>query len=589
MSARKIRAGEAYVEATVKDATRAGLESVRANLRTFATRTLVAGGAVFGFGAGIAAAFVPAIQAAGDFRETVNKFDATFGDQADAARAFSADLAESIGRDQADLMNGMSAFQAMMRGLSFEPAQAREMSQELQALALDFASFHNLADDEANWRFLSALSGSVEVMDQFGVNLKQAAIEEELLAMGIAKSVQQASEQEKTLARLNLIRKAMSQQGAIGDAFKTRDDYTNVLKRIQAEFSKTLRAVGEALMPFVEPLLQGVTVVARIVSQLAQKFPGLTVGVAAFAVALMAIGGALITVATFAYIASFAITGLIAAMGFATTLFAVVFSPVGAIAAAVLALGVGLGALGYYLLNNTETGKKWSREMGEAADHVRERYQETFDAIAHALTEGEFVDAWGIWSATVVGEWGKALGWLGERWFGFRDLFMRVLDQLVAYYEVKMLEIVGATDMALMTASGGLLSVGVDTDAARDEIYRRLAARRAEREEERKAWENFTSGLEIASGKFREGFISEDRNQAQMRELIVDMGAGVDASLLGPQTGTISSFVAQSIGRALGGGVEQTAEDKMAGELAKHTTLLEEIRDKPPAAFTGGT
>src|SRR5690606_31067061 len=106
-------------------------------------------------------------------------------------------------------------------GLGFGAEQSRKFSQQLAQLALDFASFNNMSDAEAQQRFISALSGSSEVLDMFGVNIKQAALEQELLQQGVKKAWTEVSEQEKAVARLSIIMRSMTDQGAVGDAVRT--------------------------------------------------------------------------------------------------------------------------------------------------------------------------------------------------------------------------------------------------------------------------------------------------------------------------------------------------------------------------------
>src|SRR5690606_31944363 len=118
-----------------------------------------------------------------------------------------------VGRSVVDIQDSMSAYQAMFVGLNFDPSQARQMSEALQALALDFGSFFNLSDKEASDRFLSALSGSSEVFDRFGINIKAAAMDQKLLEMGLDKTTATATEQEKVMARVAIITQSLTKQG----------------------------------------------------------------------------------------------------------------------------------------------------------------------------------------------------------------------------------------------------------------------------------------------------------------------------------------------------------------------------------------
>lgn len=186
---------------------------------------------------------------ASNAQESIAKFGAVFGEQTGKATEFVNNLADEIGRSEGEIRAAMSAYQSMFVGLDFGREKATTMSMQLEKLTLDFAAFHNISDEEASSRFLSAMSGSAEVLDQFGVNIRQAAIEQELMAMGINKSAQSASEAEKTLARLNLITKVMAGQGALGAAARESESFANQTKALKAEVMDLSIAIGNQLMP----------------------------------------------------------------------------------------------------------------------------------------------------------------------------------------------------------------------------------------------------------------------------------------------------------------------------------------------------
>lgn len=254
-----IKAGGAYVELMLKDKRfRDGLQASSAKFSSFAGAMRRVGVAMGGASALFAAPFIGAVKAAANAQEGLAKFRSVFADQAAAADQFAKTLSSSIGRSVHDIRAALATFQSFNVGLGFGADQARGMSEQMQKLALDFAAFHNIEDQDAIGRFIAAMSGSSEVLDQFGVNIKQAAIEQELLAMGINKTAQDASEQEKVLARLNIIMKAMGQQGAIGAAAREAGSFANQLKLLQASALDAAVQVGTALLPTVVDLMNKV-------------------------------------------------------------------------------------------------------------------------------------------------------------------------------------------------------------------------------------------------------------------------------------------------------------------------------------------
>lgn len=189
------------------------------------------------------------IKAASDAQETQNRFRQVFGEIAKDAEVFAKDLGDQVGRSTIEIQNGLTIYQQFAQGLEFSSEQAFDFSKKMQMLALDFASFNNISDDEALQRFISALSGSAEVLDKFGINIKAAALEQELLNMGIAKSVNEATEQQKAIARLNIIEKVMGRNGVVGDAVRTAQEFENRLKALRANVKDLSIAFGNVMLP----------------------------------------------------------------------------------------------------------------------------------------------------------------------------------------------------------------------------------------------------------------------------------------------------------------------------------------------------
>jgi hypothetical protein len=160
------------------------------------------------------------------------------------------------GRVDTDVQSGLVSFQAFFQGLGFGGKEAAAFSMKMQGLSYDLASFFNIADDNAQKRFIAALAGSPEVLDQFGINLKQAAIQEELYRMGLKSTVQTTNEMVKTQARLNIIMEAMTSNGIVGDAERTMFTWDNTVKRTTSSLNQLGINIGTALIPISKAFLE---------------------------------------------------------------------------------------------------------------------------------------------------------------------------------------------------------------------------------------------------------------------------------------------------------------------------------------------
>jgi hypothetical protein len=419
--AKGIPAGRAFVELFADSSKLVrGLKRASAKLKAFGARVREIG---LRMAKVTAALFAPigilSIKAASAAEETQSRFEQVFRDQAAAAGRFADAVAEAVGRSRYAIRDALSTFQSFFTGMGFDAAKSRELSQQLQSLALDFASFHNIADDEAVGRFISALSGSSEVLDRFGINIKQAALQQELLRMGIRKSWQEVTEQEKALARLNVITRAMGDQGAVGDAVRTAGSFANRMKALKGQLHDTAVEIGRGLLPAVTPLVRKVAAAAKAFADWARQNKALVGTIFKVAAGVIGVGLALAVLGTAIRGFGIILAGFAAALKLAIGLLAVaklsvlaLLSPIGLVIAAVATLAaavlVATGAMGKLL--------RW---LGDRWRDLKDEALEAYDGIAAALASGDIALAAKILWLTLKMWWIKGTNALGRVWREF--------------------------------------------------------------------------------------------------------------------------------------------------------------------------
>ena len=178
----------------------------------------VAGAAAL-VGVGIAAG--KTVMMAGNAAEMISKYNVVFGRFAENTTTALTALGKATGRSKFDLMEMASALQDTFVPMGFGRGEAAKLSTVMTALAVDVGSFNNVASPDVMRDFQSAIVGNHETVRKYGIVITQAALDTELLYMGIAGGVQAATEQEKVMARLNLIYAGTSD--AQGDAARTSE------------------------------------------------------------------------------------------------------------------------------------------------------------------------------------------------------------------------------------------------------------------------------------------------------------------------------------------------------------------------------
>ncbi len=194
-----------------------------------------------------------AIRDAARAEESLSAFTVVFKDLSEEAGVFADSLAKSIGRSSLVIKEGLTTFQAFFKGIGFGAREAFELSKRVQKLALDTASLFNKTDEDAQQRFLSALAGSSEVLDKFGVNIRVAQLAEEARSAGIKTSIAKMTEQQKIILRLRIMMKALTD--AENNAADTAGSFTNQVKRLKGNLLDLSISIGTQLLPTATKLV----------------------------------------------------------------------------------------------------------------------------------------------------------------------------------------------------------------------------------------------------------------------------------------------------------------------------------------------
>lgn len=254
--ARDVRAGKAYIEMYLKDDKLSqGLRQARRSL-TRVKVGIAAVGSAFTAMAGIASgvavvAIKKATDAAGDFAETVAKFETVFGRMSPQVREWGEELSKTLGVSRREILSTLSGLQDLFVPLGIEEGAAAEMSKQLTQLAVDLASFNNLQVADVVRDLQAAMTGSSETMKKYGVVVDEAAVKQRLLNMGLDPKT--ATHAEKVMARLAITMDMT--KAAQGDAARTADSYNNQLKRFDSQVEVISQTLGQKFLPVMSDVM----------------------------------------------------------------------------------------------------------------------------------------------------------------------------------------------------------------------------------------------------------------------------------------------------------------------------------------------
>lgn len=201
----------------------------------------------------IAAMAGKTIMSASDLNEVLSKTGTVFGPQAKIVTDAAQEMADKFGMSKATFLDAASGIGLVGKASGLTKKAAAGLSVDMSKLAADASSFYDVPVEEALAAMKSGLVGEAEPMRRFGVLLNEAAVKNEALRLGIAKTGDELTEGQKVQARSSLIMNGMSD--ASGDLEKTQESVANRLREIRGRVTNFAADMGTKALPAVEKFL----------------------------------------------------------------------------------------------------------------------------------------------------------------------------------------------------------------------------------------------------------------------------------------------------------------------------------------------
>jgi len=230
-----------------------GVQAADKQLKKFGTSAKTVAGAVGGlsiaFGT-VKSVIGPAITAASNLQESMQKVNVIFGKGASEVEKFAASAARSLGQSKQSVLDAAGAFGTFGKAAGLSGQDLAVFSNDFTTLATDLASFNNTSPEEAVQAIGAALRGEAEPLRRFGVLLNDATLKQEALNLGIYDGKGALTAQQKILAAQAAIYKQTTD--AQGDFLRTSDGLANSQRTLSAEFANIQAQLGQKLLPLME-------------------------------------------------------------------------------------------------------------------------------------------------------------------------------------------------------------------------------------------------------------------------------------------------------------------------------------------------
>lgn len=244
-------------------------------------------------------ALASATNAASNFVEQGNKVAVVFGSSAGLVKSF-ADGAVAIGFAKDEALAAAGTFGGLFTGLGVAQAKAADMSISLTRLAADLASFNNVSTSDAFQALRAGLVGETEPLRRLNIQLSDQILRQRAMAMGLTTTTSKVLlPAQRTMAAYAEI---MAQAGVQhGDFARTSTQLANSQRILNAEWRNAQIEIGQALIPAVRDLVHGLVFLLQALRPLLRNRTVVTVLLAEFTVATLALAVA-VGVAALAFI-----------------------------------------------------------------------------------------------------------------------------------------------------------------------------------------------------------------------------------------------------------------------------------------------
>lgn len=227
-----------------------------------------------------------------DFYEATDLFHNAMGNLSGEADTLISKMQGLLGVDPTKAMTYMATIQSLGTSFGLTSDKAYILSKNLTQLAYDEGSYWNKGVAETFTAMSSAISGEIEPIRRLGVDLSQARLQQELLALGFNKQVSSLSQADKAVLRYIAIMKQTA--NVQGNLAQTIQSPANQIKILKAQLDMLAKSVGSLLYPAMKSILPPLIAAVQLIREFVQwvaKLMGVKVVFTDFTKSADSIGG----------------------------------------------------------------------------------------------------------------------------------------------------------------------------------------------------------------------------------------------------------------------------------------------------------
>lgn len=201
---------------------------------------------------------VKAASAAAHLSETINTNKQVFGNASNAIVKDAERMNAAFGTSRKEYIEGANALGGQLQGVGYGSKDAAALSNQLLKLAADATASRDPLGGfaESLGKIRSGLSGEMEPLKAWGLDLSEAAVKAEALRMGIVKQASDLDNAGKVQARMSIITKGLAaDQGAL---LRESTGPAAQMNEFWGRLSTLWETVGGSIAPALGVALEGV-------------------------------------------------------------------------------------------------------------------------------------------------------------------------------------------------------------------------------------------------------------------------------------------------------------------------------------------
>lgn len=198
------------------------------------------------------------IQAAADAQAMESQFSQVFGDLEGSASKSLSNIASEAGISENRMKGSFTKIAAFAKTTGMDTESALSLSERAMVAVADSAAFYDRSLEDTTESLQSFLKGNYENDAALGLSCTETTRNAAANKL-YGKSFNELSESQKQLTLLQMVEDANKASGALGQAARESDTWTNVIGNLKQSFTDFQANLGKYVLPMVTNLVKRFT------------------------------------------------------------------------------------------------------------------------------------------------------------------------------------------------------------------------------------------------------------------------------------------------------------------------------------------